>query len=126
MTAGLGLMCALATVLGGCGMVHPNVLRAGELDPEEWSGFAVGFGIDRCAQMVHTLGHRRVVADKDLRCHRHSWRRQRARGPRPTPGDRGHGAAGCVGLSAGGVRAADAETTVEGNTVTVTLATPYP
>ena len=36
--------------LGGCGMVHPNVLRAGGIDPEEWSGFAFGFGIDRMAQ----------------------------------------------------------------------------
>ncbi len=36
--------------LGGCGMVHPNVLRAGGLDPEEWSGFAFGFGIDRMAR----------------------------------------------------------------------------
>ena len=36
--------------LGGCGMVHPNVLRAGGLDPEEWSGFAFGFGIDRMAK----------------------------------------------------------------------------
>jgi phenylalanyl-tRNA synthetase alpha chain len=35
--------------LGGCGMVHPNVFRAVGLDPEEWSGFAFGFGIDRLA-----------------------------------------------------------------------------
>ena len=33
--------------LGGCGMVHPNVLSAGGIDPDEWSGFAFGFGIDR-------------------------------------------------------------------------------
>ena len=39
--------------LGGCGMVHPNVLRAGGLDPEEWSGFAFGFGIDRMAKERH-------------------------------------------------------------------------
>ncbi|HEY8093357.1 MAG TPA: phenylalanine--tRNA ligase subunit alpha, partial [Acidimicrobiales bacterium] len=36
--------------LGGCGMVHPNVLRAVGLDPDEWSGFAFGFGIDRMAK----------------------------------------------------------------------------
>jgi phenylalanyl-tRNA synthetase alpha chain len=53
--------------LGGCGMVHPNVLRAVELDPEEWSGFAFGFGIDRCAQVFHTIGDMRVMADNDLR-----------------------------------------------------------
>ena len=33
--------------LGGCGMVDPNVFRNVGLDPEEWSGFAFGFGIDR-------------------------------------------------------------------------------
>ncbi len=33
--------------LGGCGVVHPNVLRNCGLDPEEWSGFAFGFGTDR-------------------------------------------------------------------------------
>lgn len=53
--------------LGGCGMVHPNVLRAVDLDPEEWSGFAFGFGIDRCAQVFHTIGDMRVMADNDLR-----------------------------------------------------------
>ena len=35
--------------LGGCGMVHPNVLRNCGLDPDEWQGFAFGFGIDRLA-----------------------------------------------------------------------------
>ncbi len=53
--------------LGGCGMVHPNVLRAVGLDPEEWSGFAFGFGIDRCAQVFHTISDMRVMADNDLR-----------------------------------------------------------
>ena len=36
--------------LGGCGMVHPRVLSAGGIDPDEWSGFAFGFGIDRMAR----------------------------------------------------------------------------
>jgi phenylalanyl-tRNA synthetase alpha chain len=53
--------------LGGCGMVHPNVLRAVDLDPEQWSGFAFGFGIDRCAQVFHTISDMRVMADNDLR-----------------------------------------------------------
>ncbi|HUR78206.1 MAG TPA: phenylalanine--tRNA ligase subunit alpha [Acidimicrobiales bacterium] len=53
--------------LGGCGMVHPNVLRAVDLDPQAWSGFAFGFGIDRCAQVFHTIGDMRVMADNDLR-----------------------------------------------------------
>ena len=41
--------------LGGCGMVHPNVLRAGGIDPEQWSGFAFGFGIDRMAKERHAI-----------------------------------------------------------------------
>ena len=39
--------------LGGCGMVHPNVLRNVGLDGEEWTGFAFGFGLDRLALMRH-------------------------------------------------------------------------
>jgi phenylalanyl-tRNA synthetase alpha chain len=53
--------------LGGCGMVHPNVLSAVGLDPEEWSGFAFGFGIDRCAQMRHGISDMRVLLDNDVR-----------------------------------------------------------
>ena len=36
----------------GCGMVHPNVLRAGGIDPNEYQGFAFGLGIDRLAMMM--------------------------------------------------------------------------
>ena len=39
--------------LGGCAMVHPNVLRSGGIDPEDWTGFAFGFGIDRFAKERH-------------------------------------------------------------------------
>ena len=53
--------------LGGCGMVHPNVFRHVGLDPEEWSGFAFGFGIDRLAQMRHEIADMRVLADNDVR-----------------------------------------------------------
>ena len=53
--------------LGGCGMVHPNVLRAGGLDPEKWSGFAFGFGIDRMAKERHTIGDMREMYVNDLR-----------------------------------------------------------
>jgi phenylalanyl-tRNA synthetase alpha chain len=53
--------------LGGCGMVHPNVLRAGGVDPEEWSGFAFGFGIDRLAQMRHSIADMRILLDNDIR-----------------------------------------------------------
>jgi len=53
--------------LGGCGMVHPKVFENVGLDPEEWSGFAFGFGIDRLAQMRHEIPDMRVLLDNDLR-----------------------------------------------------------
>ncbi len=53
--------------LGGCGMVHPNVLRAGGLDPEEWGGFAFGFGIDRMAIMRHGVHDLRELFADDIR-----------------------------------------------------------
>jgi phenylalanyl-tRNA synthetase alpha chain len=53
--------------LGGCGMVHPNVLRAGGIDPEQWSGFAFGFGIDRMALMRHQIADVRDMYANDLR-----------------------------------------------------------
>jgi phenylalanyl-tRNA synthetase alpha chain len=53
--------------LGGCGMVHPNVLRAGGLDPDEWSGFAFGFGIDRMAKERHGIDDLRDMFTNDLR-----------------------------------------------------------
>ena len=53
--------------LGGCGMVHPNVLRAGGVDPEEWSGFAFGFGIDRMAKERHEVGDLREMFTGDIR-----------------------------------------------------------
>ena len=53
--------------LGGCGMVHPNVLRAGGLDPEEWSGFAFGFGIDRMARERHGIDDIRDMFSNDTR-----------------------------------------------------------
>jgi phenylalanyl-tRNA synthetase alpha chain len=53
--------------LGGCGMVHPNVLRAGGVDPEEWTGFAWGFGIDRLAMNRHDLADLRDLLTNDVR-----------------------------------------------------------
>jgi phenylalanyl-tRNA synthetase alpha chain len=53
--------------LGGCGMVHPNVLRAGGLDPEDWSGFAFGFGIDRMAKERHGVEDIREMYTDDIR-----------------------------------------------------------
>ena len=53
--------------LGGCGMVHPNVFRAAGVDPEAWTGFAFGFGIDRLAQMRHGIPDMRVLLENDIR-----------------------------------------------------------
>jgi phenylalanyl-tRNA synthetase alpha chain len=53
--------------LGGCGMVHPNVLRAGGIDPEQWTGFAFGFGIDRMAVMRHDIADLREMFTNDMR-----------------------------------------------------------
>lgn len=53
--------------LGGCGMVHPNVLRAGGIDPDEWTGFAFGFGIDRMAKERHQIGDLRDMYADDIR-----------------------------------------------------------
>lgn len=53
--------------LGGCGMVNPNVLRNCGLDPEEWSGFAFGFGLDRLAGMHHGVPDLREIASVDIR-----------------------------------------------------------
>ena len=53
--------------LGGCGMVDPAVFQAVGVDPEEWTGFAFGFGIDRCAQMRHEIPDMRVLLENDVR-----------------------------------------------------------
>ena len=53
--------------LGGCGMVHPNVLRNGGIDPEEFTGFAWGFGMDRLAMNRHNVEDLRVFLDNDIR-----------------------------------------------------------
>ncbi len=53
--------------LGGCGMVDPNVFAAVGIDPEEYSGFAFGFGIDRCAMMRHDVDDIRHFITNDIR-----------------------------------------------------------
>ncbi|MGD9793328.1 MAG: phenylalanine--tRNA ligase subunit alpha [Acidimicrobiia bacterium] len=53
--------------LGGCGMVHPNVLRSCGIDPERWSGFAFGFGIDRMAKEFHGVDDLRDLYTNDVR-----------------------------------------------------------
>ena len=53
--------------LGGCGMVDPNVFAAVGIDPEVYSGFAFGFGIDRLAQVRTGLDDMRILLDNDVR-----------------------------------------------------------
>jgi len=53
--------------MGGCGMVHPAVLRAGGYDPQEVSGFAFGMGIDRLAQRRFSIDQIRLLYESDLR-----------------------------------------------------------
>jgi len=53
--------------LGGSGMVHPNVLRAAGVDPEEFSGFAFGLGIDRMVALMYGLDDIRLLFENDVR-----------------------------------------------------------
>jgi phenylalanyl-tRNA synthetase alpha chain len=53
--------------LGGCGMVDPNVFAAVGIDPDVYSGFAFGFGIDRLAQVRCALPDMRALLDNDIR-----------------------------------------------------------
>jgi len=51
----------------GCGMVHPQVLRNVGIDPEVWSGFAFGLGIDRVAMLKFDVPNIRTLFENDLR-----------------------------------------------------------
>ncbi|MFH1375713.1 MAG: phenylalanine--tRNA ligase subunit alpha [Patescibacteria group bacterium] len=51
----------------GCGLVHPNVLKNVDIDPEQWSGFAFGFGIDRMVMLRHRINDMRLLFENDLR-----------------------------------------------------------
>lgn len=53
--------------LGGSGMLDPAVLDAVGIDGNEWSGFAFGFGVDRCAQMRYQVGDMRALIENDTR-----------------------------------------------------------
>jgi phenylalanyl-tRNA synthetase alpha chain len=53
--------------LGGCGMVHPNVLRSCGIDSEEWQGFAFGFGLDRLGASAHGVTDLRDLFTNDIR-----------------------------------------------------------
>ena len=55
----------------GCGMVHPNVLRACGVDPGEWQGFAFGLGIDRLTMLKYGMPDLRAFFECDIRWLRH-------------------------------------------------------
>lgn len=51
----------------GAGMIHPNVLKAGKIDPKKWQGFAFGFGLTRLAMMKYGIDDIRLLMSGDLR-----------------------------------------------------------
>lgn len=53
--------------MGGAGMVHPNVLRSVNVDPDVYQGFAFGFGVDRLAMLKYDLNDIRKFFDGDVR-----------------------------------------------------------
>ena len=53
--------------LGGCGMVHPKVLAVCGIDPDEYSGFAFGFGIERVTMRRFAIDDMRLLFENDLR-----------------------------------------------------------
>jgi phenylalanyl-tRNA synthetase alpha chain len=50
-----------------CGLVHPNVLRAGGLDPDEWQGWAFGLGLSRLVMMRYGVADIRLLLGGDAR-----------------------------------------------------------
>ena len=51
----------------GCGMVHPKVLRMSGIDPEEYSGFAFGVGLERIALLKYEIDDMRLLYENDIR-----------------------------------------------------------
>ncbi|WP_460460549.1 phenylalanine--tRNA ligase subunit alpha, partial [Angustibacter peucedani] len=56
---------------GGCGMVHPDVLRSCGVDPERYSGFAFGMGVERTLMMRYGVGDMRDMVEGDVRFSQH-------------------------------------------------------
>lgn len=53
--------------VGGCGVVHPNVLTTSGVDPEKYSGFAFGLGVERLAMLRYQVNDLRLFFENDLR-----------------------------------------------------------
>ncbi|MGB9813383.1 MAG: phenylalanine--tRNA ligase subunit alpha [Thermovenabulum sp.] len=67
-----GKGCRLCSYTGwieilGCGMVHPNVIKNGGYDPEKFSGFAFGMGLERIALLKYNIDDMRLLFENDLR-----------------------------------------------------------
>jgi len=57
--------------IGGCGMVHPNVMTACNIDPEKYQGFAFGLGVERMAMLKYGIPDLRTFFESDLRWLKH-------------------------------------------------------
>ncbi|MEI7668713.1 MAG: phenylalanine--tRNA ligase subunit alpha [Pseudomonadota bacterium] len=55
----------------GCGMIHPNVLKNCNIDPEEWQGFAFGVGVERLAMLKYGIADLRTFFESDIRWLKH-------------------------------------------------------
>jgi len=53
--------------IGGSGMVHPNVLKNGGIDPEKYTGFAFGMGVERITMLLHQINDLRLFTENDVR-----------------------------------------------------------
>ena len=53
--------------IGGAGVVHPQVLRNGGIDPEKYSGFAFGMGLDRLAMLKYGVNDLRLFFENDIK-----------------------------------------------------------
>jgi phenylalanyl-tRNA synthetase alpha chain len=67
-----GVGCAVCKQSGWlellpCGLVHPNVLRNGGIDPDQWNGFAFGLGLTRLVMMRYVIDDIRLLQGGDLR-----------------------------------------------------------
>ena len=51
----------------GCGMVHPNVLKNCGIDPEEYTGFAFGLGIERITNLLFSVNDLRLFSENDVK-----------------------------------------------------------
>ena len=71
-TSCAGVGCRVCSNTGwlevlGCGMVHPNVLKAGGIDSNQYQGYAFGVGLDRLTMLKYKINDLRIFFENDLR-----------------------------------------------------------